>query len=185
MAQAPTFDADLAALLTAVGAGDRRALRALYDATSVRLFGVALTILRRRDMAEDVLQEAYVRVWLEARRYDPERGAPLPWLARIVRNLAIDQLRRELSKSEDIADYTDSLAEPDQPVAERLDLSGGLARLNAEQRHLLTLAFVHGYTHQELVARLGLPLGTAKSRLRRGLAEMRAHFDGPEAAAFA
>jgi RNA polymerase sigma-70 factor (ECF subfamily) len=185
MAQAPTFDADLAALLAAVGAGDRRALKALYDATSVRLFGVALTILRRHEAAEDVLQEAYVRVWLQARRYDPERGAPLPWLSRIVRNLAIDQLRRERSKTEDIDDHADSLSEPAQPVAERLDLSRGLARLGADQRHALTLAFVHGYTHEELVARLGLPLGTAKSRLRRGLAEMRAQFDGPEATACA
>jgi RNA polymerase sigma-70 factor (ECF subfamily) len=185
MAQAPTFDADLAALLTAVGAGDRRALKALYDATSVRLFGIALTILRRRDAAEDVLQEAYVRVWLQARSYDLERGPPLPWLSRIVRNLAIDQLRRERTKAEDIAAHAESLAEPAQPIDERLDLSRSLARIGADQRHALTLAFVHGYTHEELVARLGLPLGTAKSRLRRGLAEMRAHFDAPEATAFA
>jgi RNA polymerase sigma-70 factor (ECF subfamily) len=182
MAQTPTCDAELVTLLAAVSAGDRRALKALYDATSVRLFGVAQTIVRRREAAEDVLQEAYVRVWLQARSYDPERGAALPWLSRIVRNLAVDHLRRERSKSEPIDDHADSLAEPDQPVGERLDLSRALARLSAEQRHLLTLAFVDGYTHVELVARLGLPLGTAKSRLRRGLAEMRAQLVGQRTA---
>jgi RNA polymerase sigma-70 factor (ECF subfamily) len=181
MAHAPTSDPDLATLLTRVGAGDRRALKDLYNATSRRLFGVALTILRRREAAEDVLQEAYVRVWLQARRYDPDRGPPLPWLSRIVRNLAIDALRCERASLEDIADHADSLAEPEAPVAERWDLSRGLSRLSADQRRILTLAFVDGYTHEELVVRLGLPLGTAKSRVRRGLAELRAYFEGPGA----
>ncbi len=169
---------DLAALLTTTAAGDRRAFKALYQATNRRLFGIALLILKRREAAEDVLQEAYVRVWTEARRYDPERGPALPWLSRIVRNLAIDHLRRERGPNEDIADQAEFLAAPAQPVSERADLNRGLSRLHADHREILTLAFVHGYTHEELAARLGLPLGTAKSRVRRGLQQLQAYFEG-------
>jgi RNA polymerase sigma-70 factor (ECF subfamily) len=176
MAEAQLADgggSELAALLVATGAGDRRAFKALYDATSRRLFGVALLILRRRDAAEDVLQEAYLRVWTQARQFDPERGPALAWLSRIVRNMAIDRLRRERI-NEDIADHADTLAGPAAPLDARVDLSRGLARLGADQRTILELAFGHGCTHEELVARLGLPLGTAKSRVRRGLQQLRA-----------
>lgn len=170
-------EADLPALLAATGAGDRRAFKALYDATSRRLFGIALTILKRRDLAEDVLQEAYVRVWTHARQFDPSRGPALAWLSRIVRNLAIDQIRRDRGAHDDIADHADNLCAPPAPLADRADLSRGLARLRADQRNILRLAFVQGYTHEELVECLGVPLGTAKSRVRRGLEQLRAYFD--------
>lgn len=169
---------DLSALLTATAAGDRRAFKALYDATNRRLFGIALLMLRRRDAAEDVLQEAFVRIWTEARRFDPAKGPALPWLSRVVRNLAIDQLRRERGPTEDIADHAEALSEPPAPFADRADLARGLARLAADQREILTLAFVQGLTHEELVDRLGLPLGTAKSRVRRGLLQLRAFLEG-------
>jgi RNA polymerase sigma-70 factor (ECF subfamily) len=173
---------DLSALLTATGAGDRRAFKSLYDATSRRLFGVALLILQRRDAAEDVLQEAYVRVWTQARQFDPARGPALAWLSRIVRNLAIDHMRRERGVSDDIADHAETLAAPSPPINDRADLNRGLARLRDDQRNILSLAFVHGYTHEELVERLGVPLGTAKSRVRRGLEQLRAYFEAEEAA---
>lgn len=171
----------LAALLVSSAAGDRHAFKALYDATSRRLLGIALLILRRRELAEDVLQEAYVRVWTEARRYDPARGPALPWLSRIVRNLAIDALRRDRGPHEDITDRTELLATPPAPVAERRDLARGLAQLAPEQRESVLLAFLEGYTHEELARRLGVPLGTAKSRVRRGLGQLRAYLlaDGP------
>jgi RNA polymerase sigma-70 factor (ECF subfamily) len=168
---------DLPALLAATGAGDRRAFQALYAATSRRLFSIALTMLRRRDLAEDVLQEAYVRIWTQARQFDPERGPALAWLSRIVRNLAIDQIRRERGAHDDIAEHADSLCAPSPPLADRADLHRGLARLRADQRNILRLAFVQGYTHEELVERLGVPLGTAKSRVRRSLEQLRAYFD--------
>jgi RNA polymerase sigma-70 factor (ECF subfamily) len=175
----------LAALIAATAAGDRRAFKALYDATSRRLMGVALVILQRRDVAEDVLQEAYVRVWTQARQFDPSRGPALAWLSRIVRNLAIDQLRRERGAHEDIADHAEDLSAPPAPLAERADLSRGLARLRDDQRNILRLAFVEGFTHEELVERLGVPLGTAKSRVRRGLEQLRAYFDAETAPAAA
>ncbi|HXQ13321.1 MAG TPA: sigma-70 family RNA polymerase sigma factor [Caulobacteraceae bacterium] len=168
---------DLPALLAATGAGDRRAFQALYTATSRRLFGVALSLLGRRELAEDVLQEAYVRVWTHAWQFDPARGPALAWLSRIVRNLAIDQIRRERGAHDDIADHADSLCAPTAPLADRADLHRGLSRLRADQRNILRLAFVQGYTHEELVERLGVPLGTAKSRVRRSLEQLRAYFE--------
>ena len=173
----------LAALVMATGAGDRRAFKALYDATSRRLFGVALLILRRREAAEDVLQEAYVRVWTRARQFNPERGPALVWLSHIVRNLAIDRMRRERGVNEDIADYSETLAAPATPLNDRADLSRGLASLAADQRNILKLAFVDGYTHEELVEQLGVPLGTAKSRVRRGLEQLRAFLELSDRAA--
>ncbi|HEY3800662.1 MAG TPA: sigma-70 family RNA polymerase sigma factor [Caulobacteraceae bacterium] len=177
------LSADLARLLIRVGVGDRIAFKDLYDATSRRLFGVALTILKRRELAEDVLQEAYVRVWTQARSFDPARGPAMAWLSRIVRNLAIDALRRERGRTEDLEDHADTLSAPAAPLAERADLSRGLARLGEDQRQIIRLAFVQGYTHEELVTRLGVPLGTAKSRVRRGLQQLRAYFDADEALA--
>ena len=177
MSQTHLDAADLAAWLAATGAGDRRAFKALYDATSRRLLTVALTILKRRELAEDVLQEAYVRVWTQARQFDPERGSALAWLSRIVRNLAIDQIRRERGAHDDIADHADTLCASTAPLADRADLNRGLARLHADQRNILRLAFVQGYTHEELVDRLGVPLGTAKSRVRRGLEQLRVYFE--------
>lgn len=85
---------DLSNLLLNVASGDRAAFGRLYDLSSPHLFAVALRICRKRSMAEDVLQETYVRVWNNARQFQPERGVPLAWMSRIVRNLAIDNLRR-------------------------------------------------------------------------------------------
>jgi RNA polymerase sigma-70 factor, ECF subfamily len=173
---------DLAALLAATGAGDRRAFRDLYDTTNRRMFAIALTVLQRRDLAEDVLQEAYVRAWIQARRFDPAKGTALGWLARIVRNLAIDELRRDRGAAEDLADHAETLASPPAPLAERTDLVKGMSRLGCEQRHILGLAFVFGYTHEELVERLGVPLGTAKSRIRRGLEQLKGYFEATPSA---
>ena len=86
---------ELARLLTAAGGGDRQAFRGVYDATAAHLFGLALRILRRRDAAEETLQEAFVSIWQHAGDYQPERGAPLAWMATIVRHRALDRLRRE------------------------------------------------------------------------------------------
>jgi RNA polymerase sigma-70 factor (ECF subfamily) len=163
----------LSAMLVAVGAADRAAFKALYDATSRRLFGVAMMIMRRRDAAEDVLQDAYVQIWTHARQYDPSRGAALAWLARVVRNLAIDQMRRE-RRTEDIADHAENMAAPAALLADQIDLSRGLAGIKPDYRQALSLAFVQGYTHEELVERTGVPLGTAKSHVRRGLDQLRA-----------
>ena len=166
----------LEALLVAVGAADRAAFKLLYEATNRRLFGTAMMILRRRDVAEDLLQDAYVRIWTHARQYDPSRGAAMAWLMRVVRNLAIDELRRT-RRTEDIADHAEDLAVGTPPLSDQVDLSRGLARIRPDYRDALLLAFVEGYTHEELVTQLAVPLGTAKARVRRGLDQLRARLE--------
>jgi RNA polymerase sigma-70 factor, ECF subfamily len=168
---------ELSLILLRVAEGDRVAFRAFYDATNSRLLGLAMRMLSRRDAAEDVVQEAYVRVWLHAGRYDPARGAPMAWLWKILRNAAIDRLRRDRMRHEDVDDYADRLATPTPPIVARLDLNGGVAKLGARKGKVLGLAFVEGRTHEEIAVEFGLPLGTLKSQVKRSLGQLRRHLD--------
>lgn len=162
------------ALLAAVATGDRAAFRRLYDLTSPKLMGVALRLLRRRDVAEDALQDAYLRIWARAGQFDPARGAAWHWLARIVRNAALDQRQRQGPTHDDLADHAERLAGAAPPAGARLDLARGLEALGPRQREAVLLAHMHGYTHDELAARMGAPLGTAKTWARRGADRLRA-----------
>jgi RNA polymerase sigma-70 factor (ECF subfamily) len=169
----------LAALLEGVAAGDRAALRALYQRQSVRLFGIANAILRDRDAAADALQDAFLRVSQRAAQFDPARGEAGAWLAGIVRHAALDLARRRGREMP-----TDDPSLGDQPVAaEALDrvaaadegrrLRDCLAALEERNRQGILLAFVHGMSHAQVAARLDLPLGTVKSWIRRGLLQLR------------
>lgn len=163
----------LAALLAAVAAGDRAAFRQLYDATSPKLMGVALRLLRHRPVAEDALQEAYLRIWSKAGQFAPARGRALPWLAQIVRNTALDQIKRRGTAHDDLADHAEHLADGATPVGTRLDLDGAFAALGPQQRDAVLLSYLHGYTNEELAERIGAPLGTAKTWVRRGAERLR------------
>jgi RNA polymerase sigma-70 factor (ECF subfamily) len=155
-------------LLAAIAAGDRCAFKALYDATSGKMFGIALLLLRSREAAEDALQEAYLRVWRKARLYDPERGPVLPWLAQILRNAAIDRHHRQPVAHESIDEHADTLAAAAVAIAERTDLARCLDTLSDVQRSAVLLTFLHGYTHDELAKARRVPPGTVKSWVRRG-----------------
>lgn len=168
---------ELAILLMRVAQGDRVAFKTFYDNTNCRLMGLAVRILSRRDAAEDVVQEAYVRVWLHAGKYDPSRGAPMPWVWKILRNAVIDRLRRDRAPHEDLDDYVDRLPTPEPPTAARLDLTAGLTKLGPGKAKVLGLAFVEGHTHEEIADELNLPLGTLKSQIRRSLEQLRRHLD--------
>ncbi len=170
---------DLAALISAVAAGDRAALRALYDRQSRRLFGVAHAILRDRDTAADALHDAFLRIASRAGQFDAGRGTAEAWLGAVVRHAALDLARargRELP--------TDDPSLGDQPVqpvaldriaalAEGRRLRDCLAGLEEGNRQGIVLAFVHGLSHAQVAARLGLPLGTVKGWIRRGLLRLR------------
>ncbi len=164
----------------ATAGGDRSAFAQLYTRTSPKLFGLVLRIVRRRDLAEDVLQEAYLRIWDHAADYRPERGAASAWMGRIARNRALDWYRKQSrdpvrAGPEPGPDETrwSELAR-DQVDSEGQQLKDCLAELEAPQRDCILLAFVEGYTHQELALRLERPLGTVKSLIRRGLARLKA-----------
>jgi len=172
---------DLSDLLLRVGAGDRTAFGRLYDLSSPHLFAVALRICRKRSMAEDVLQETYVRVWNNARQYQPDRGVPLAWMSRIVRNLAIDNLRRagaSAPPSTEVPEET-STDPSDDPMLQTIKNEEAsvvrkcLDQLEKIQKTSIMLAFYQGLTHIEVGDRLKLPLGTVKSHIRRGLQRLK------------
>ncbi|HEY0419316.1 MAG TPA: sigma-70 family RNA polymerase sigma factor [Acetobacteraceae bacterium] len=169
----------LGELLVRVARHDRDALRSLYGRQSTRLFGIAMAILRDRTASADVLQDAFLRVWTRAGQFDPGRGEASTWLASIVRHAALDVARargREISS--DDPNLGDGAIDPDvlDALASAEDaarLRACLERLEEKNRQGIVLAFVHGLSHPEIAARLGLPLGTVKSWIRRGLLSLR------------
>jgi RNA polymerase sigma-70 factor (ECF subfamily) len=170
---------DLARLLGAVAGGDRAALRRVYEAQSVRLFGLANAILRDRDAAADALHDAFLRVSQRAGQYDPARGAAAAWLAGVVRHAALDQARRRGRElpSDDPA-LGDAAVAPEalervSANAEGRRLRECLEGLEEKNRSGILLAFVHGLSHSQIAGRLGLPLGTVKAWIRRGLLHLR------------
>lgn len=168
-----------ATLVEAIARGSRLSLKRLYELESRRLYGIALRIVRRSDVAADVLQDAFLQVWQNARQYSPERGSAEAWLTGIVRFRAIDAVRklgRELPSADPM--LGDATIEPD--VIERLGseadadaLKRCMGLLDGEQQRSIVLAFVEGLSHSEIAARLSAPLGTVKSWVRRGLLNLR------------
>jgi RNA polymerase sigma factor (sigma-70 family) len=167
----------LAAALNRVAQGDRPALRLVYDMTSAKLFGVCLRILNDRS----VLQEVYLTVWRKAAAFDEARASPITWLVAIARNRAIDHVRSAAParRSEPI-EAAAEVADPGPTAFESLASAQEHARLKScldeiEQRQSLVIraAFMGGFTYEELAERSGVPLGTMKSWIRRGLAKLR------------
>ena len=161
---------DDAALLSRVALRDRAAFRELYTRTSGRLLAIALSMLGNRAQAEDLLQDAYVKVWYAADTFDSVKGEPIAWLIAIVRNLAIDRLRSaKPSSSEPIADeqHVPSLDDENARLADCLN------NLEVQQRQSIFAAFFQGLSHSEIASRFSEPIGTIKSRVRRGLAALK------------
>jgi len=172
----------LAAALARVAAGDRAALRIVYQDTSAKLFGVCLRILNDRSEAEDVLQDVYVTVWRKAGSFDPSRASPITWLVAIARNRAIDRLRASamsrrsepIETAEDVRD--DAPAALDLVVAAEQQARLKVCLGELEERHsaVIRSAFLDGVTYEQLAQRMDVPLGTMKSWIRRGLMKLRA-----------
>lgn len=170
----------LAPLLARIAEGDRSALRALYEATSAKLFGVCLRILSDREEAEDVLQEVFVTIWRRADRFDPARASVATWISTIARNRAIDRLRARgpLARADPIEDLEIADHQPDAEM--RLAAAGDAARLQAclaeldpRTQSVIRTAFFEGVTYEALARRMDAPLGTVKSWIRRGLARLK------------
>lgn len=179
MAVATTPDV-LSALMTRIAAGERDALRQLYDATSAKLFGVCLRILSDREESEDVLQDVYVTIWRRADRFDAARASVMTWVSTIARNRAIDRLRARgpMAYAEPVEDLeiadgsvgADALLE----IADDSNrLQGCLKELDDRTEQVIRTAFFEGVTYEALANRMGAPLGTVKSWIRRGLAKLK------------
>ena len=166
--------------LVATGEENRAAFRTLYQLTSAKLFGVCLRICGDRQAAEDVLSDVYMTVWKRAGAYEPGRASPISWLATIARNRAIDWRRSArrvpsapLDEAPDIADDTPSSVERMLLDEREAQLHLCLEELQQRQRTAIRTAFFDGLTYAELAARQGVPLGTMKSWVRRGLLRLR------------
>jgi RNA polymerase sigma-70 factor (ECF subfamily) len=175
-----TTAAELSGLLARVAGRDRAAFAAVYRATSAKLWGIIVRILPRRDLAEDVLQDVYVRIWERAGSFDPAKASPITWMASIARNRAIDEVRRRRPVSIEEAPEALEVAEsgPD-PLAsaeqseELRRLKECLEALEPERRDMVLLAYYSGLSRDELAQRYAHPVNTIKTWLHRSLAQLR------------
>lgn len=169
--------------------GNPDALGRIYDATSPILMALALRILGRREDAEEALLDVYCKAWQRADLYDKQRGTVMAWLMTMMRSTALDRVRSRASREARV----EVLAEDDPLPASDLDpeslavssqerarIRTALEQLPLEQREALEVAFFEGLTHSEIAERLAIPLGTAKTRVRRGLEKLRSLLDGIE-----
>ncbi len=164
-----------------VAAGDREALRRVYDLTAAKLFGVTVRILHDEAEAEDVLQDVYVTVWNRAGGFDPARASPITWLCTLARNRAIDRLRAlRHHRSRADLDAADAVADEAPGALALLEADGEARRLSAcldglepRAREAIRSAFFEGRTYEDLAQGAGVPLGTMKSVIRRGLIRLR------------
>lgn len=173
--------AGLDELLMAVGRGDQYAFERLYKVASPKLFGVCLRVLPQRAEAEEVLQDVFLTIWRKADQFDAARAGAYTWLAMMARNRAIDRLR-----SAKVARAGNDVVDPDEPTDsppahmaaesaqdnERLEAC--MQELEDQRRTMIRTAFFDGSTYEELATRSGTPLGTVKSWIRRGLAQLKA-----------
>jgi RNA polymerase sigma-70 factor (ECF subfamily) len=159
---------------------DQRAFRALYESYSDRVYTLILHMIDDRMLAEEVLQETFLRLWRRAEQYEPERGSVLIWLLSIARYTALERLRSEsrrplLSDGNEPSPLLENIPEPDSTSEEARWRSLHLAvdALPAEQRCVIDLAYYQGMSQSEIAEHLDLPLGTVKTRLRTGMIRLR------------
>ena len=164
---------DLGPLILATARGEREAFRSLYEKAGPKLLGVAKRVLRRPELAEEALQEGFVKIWRNAGRFDPARGTGFTWLATIVRRVALDRI----PPNRDEAELDENIAQV-QPQDIDVTLAGPrlgrcLEGLQESQREAIVFAFVYGMSHAEIAERMETPLGTVKSWVRRGLFQLK------------
>ena len=160
------------ALLGASAQGDKQAFSKLYQATSKQLYAVCLKMLSRKELAEEALQEAYVRIWHNASEYRMGKGTVLTWMVSIVRYRALDIFRyHKIRKEDELIENESFDLDTSEKISdsEQLLLDKCLQQLDLQQRQAIYLAYFNGCSHQEVVKHLNNPLGTIKSWIRRGL----------------
>lgn len=170
-------------LVQAIRNRDKKGAEALYEMYSTALYGVIYRIIQHEEIAEDLLQETFVKIWNSASSYDASKGRLFTWMVNIARNLSIDKTRskdfRNHSKTEDIENivlsvdkgYTTSLN------PETLGLKDLVEKLKPEQKIILDLVYFRGFTHAEAAEELDIPLGTVKTRLRNAIITLRKVFN--------
>jgi RNA polymerase sigma-70 factor, ECF subfamily len=171
---------ELSTLLGRVAQRDRAAFADVYSATSAKLFGIILRILKRRDIADEVLQEVFVKVWDRAADFDPKIASPITWMATIARNRALDEVRRKRPDSiEDYPGLLDIASGEESALAAVMRGEDGkrladcLSGLEEAKRQMVVLAYCEGLSRDELAEKYGQPANTIKTWLRRSLAQLK------------
>jgi RNA polymerase sigma-70 factor (ECF subfamily) len=171
----------LVELLSSVANRDREAFAALYQATSLKLFGVVLRILKRKALAEDILQDVYIKIWEHAGDFNASRGSVIAWMAAIARNRALDEVRRgpHLVSSEDVPGF-DDIASDEPHALDRISRSEDYNRLKHcldgiedQKRSMVLLAYHDGLSREVLAQHFGQPVATIKTWLRRSLQSLK------------
>ena len=172
----------LNASLVAVAGQDRGAFETLYAETVDRVLNLATRIMGDTDAADDVASDVYLQVWRKAADFDPERGSAIAWIMTICRSRALDALRRRSVAANYTAEFEQQTVDVDEERGPQDLLAAtdressvhkALQQLDASERQLLALAYFRGYSHSELAAMTGEPLGTVKTRIRRTLIKVR------------
>ncbi len=173
---------ELAAVLRRVGQGDRDAFETLYRATNRKLYGIVVRILVSRSLADEILQEVYVKIWQKAADFDDARASPITWMAVIARNRALDEARRPAHAAPlvgDLDEVADVPADVDHPLdgMERSDRFKALLRclngLDPERRAIVLLAYYRGWSRDALAERFNHPTATIKTWLHRSLTQLK------------
>jgi len=166
-----------AELLEGLQAHDEQAFGFLYDHYSKALFNIILPIIPQQELAEDVLQEVFVKIWQNIKSYDASKGRLYTWMLNITRNQAIDKTRsKDFNKRSKTTELSENVYNNSQAVETKVDdvgLQKTLSNLPAESRKLLDLAYYQGYTQEEIAKMLNIPLGTVKTRLRATIIQLR------------
>lgn len=172
---APETSTDLADLIARVTTGDEAAFQQLYDRTSAKLFGVVLRIVKGRELADEVLQDSYLRIWQNAARYAPDSGRPMTWMIAIARYAAIDVVRKRAHDSTYAPiDPPEPAADPERQIVVQDMLGRCLSMLAAPQLECVVLAYCNGYSREELARHFSAQIPTIKTWLHRALNALRA-----------
>lgn len=167
--------------------GQQEAVGYLYDHYGAALFGVALRIVRSKELAEQVLQDAFLKIWRNSTQYDTGKGRLFTWMLNITRNTAIDATRTSYFKHYNQTDDLSALytvASPEGVSTDTIGVRQMVAGLDEKYRVLIEKIYFEGYTQQEVEEELGIPIGTVKTRLRAAINQLRTQFTGMETATF-
>lgn len=173
---------------------DEAAFEQLYLATKRKLFSIILPIVKCRHVAEELLQESYVRIWLNAAAYRRASASPMTWMISIARNRAIDLVRRPVREISSDNSFLSSIPANSPTPLEQIEISEdrasplmhranvlyALQSLNSKRRHLIIAAYIHGESRKQLSERFGVPVSTIKTWIRRALLETRASLQRPD-----
>lgn len=172
---------DLSDLIGRVATGDRPAFTRLYRATSAKLYGIILRISKRREIADELAQEVYVRIWERAGDFDPGRASAIAWMAAIARNRALDEVRRKgLVETADADEQAAQVPDTARLASELVEMAEDnrklaecLGRLEEGRKDMVRLAYQEGWSREELSRRFGAPVATIKTWLHRSLKQLK------------